>query len=463
MTTKMRLEKDLLGELEVPDDVYWGINTQRALKNFQISQRKFPEIFLLSLAQIKKACLFANQKLKVIDDEKVKAIEQALDELLIEHKFLDQFPIDVFQTGSGTQINMNMNEVLANRANEILGFPKGKKTPIHPNDHINKSQSSNDVIPTAMHLSSIIALTENLIPIIELLLEVLKKKIDEFKNVVKIGRTHLQDAVPIKLSTEFSVYLKQIYASEKRLGYVLEELYEVPIGGTALGTGLNAPKGFDKLTIELLTTFTHIPFRINPVKAEGISSHNTLVYLSSVLKLLALSLMKMANDIRWMGSGPRAGLGELILPENEPGSSIMPGKINPTQSEALLQVCLQVIGYDTTISYAEAYGSVLDLNTTKPLMIINILDSISLLTSSIHSFTNNCLKEIKPNIKIIKKNLENSLMIVTKLTPYIGYEKAGEIAKKAYETGKTIKEIIVEMNIQLNGNLEDILDPNKMV
>ncbi|MBN1330068.1 MAG: class II fumarate hydratase [Candidatus Heimdallarchaeota archaeon] len=463
MVAKMRLESDLLGELEVPDDVYWGINTQRALKNFQISQKRFPVIFLLSLANIKKACLFANQQLKAIDTDKTKAIQQAIDEILIEHKFLDQFPIDVFQTGSGTQINMNMNEVLANRANEILGFSKGKKTPIHPNDHINKSQSSNDVIPTTMHLSSIVALTNQLLPSLGLLTEVLKEKINEFDNIIKIGRTHLQDAVPIKLATEFSVYLKQIENAKRRLGYTLEELYELPIGGTALGTGLNAPKGFDQLVIELLTTFTKFPFRINTVKAEGISSHNTLVKVSSVLKLLALSLMKMANDIRWMGSGPRAGLSELILPENEPGSSIMPGKINPTQSEALIQVCLQVIGNDTTITYAEGYGSILDLNVTKPLMIVNLLESVSLLSAGIHSFTNNCLRDIKPNLITINKNLENSLMIVTRLTPFIGYEKAGEIAKRAHETGKTIKEIIVEMNLQFDGNLDEILNPYKMV
>lgn len=463
MTKKKRLEKDLLGELEVPVDVYWGINTERALKNFQISDKRFPEIFLLSLIKVKKACLLANKKLKVIDEKKAIAIEQAIDEILNEWKFLDQFPLDVYQTGSGAQINMNANEVLANRANEILGHPKGKKTPIHPNDHINRSQSSNDVIPTAMHLSAVNSLSKKLLPILDYLQTNLELKIKEFKGIVKVGRTHLQDAVPIPLATEFAVYKEQIIISHKRLKNAIDELLSIPIGGTALGTGFNAPKDFDKETVANLSKLSGFSFRVNPVKAEGISSHNTLVNLSATLRSLALSLMKMANDIRWMGSGPRAGLGELLLPQNEPGSSIMPGKINPTQSEALIQVCLQVIGYDTTITFAEGYSSILDLNMAKPLMIVNLLESIEILSNGITSFVNNCLIDLKVNKEKITKKLERTLMIVTKLTPIIGYEEAGKIAKLAYEKGKSIKEIILEEGYSIEGDIDEILDPNTMV
>jgi fumarate hydratase class II len=462
MPEKMRIEKDLLGEMEVPAKAYWGINTQRALKNFQISQKTFPEIFLLSLAQVKNACLKANMKAKIIDAELTHAIQQAIDEMLNEKKFLDQFPIDVFQTGSGTQINMNMNEVLANRANEILGYPIGKKKPVHPNDHINKSQSSNDVIPSAMHLSIITSVHMELVPAIKLLEKTLKKKIKEFKDIIKIGRTHLQDAVPIPFSMEFDVYQAQIKTALKRLDTALNELYYLPLGGTALGTGINTPEKFDISVIEILSKLTGFPLKVNPVKAEGISSHNTLVKTSSVLKQLALSLIKMANDIRWMGSGPRAGLNELILPQNEPGSSIMPGKINPTQAEQLIQVAIQVIGNDTAITFAEGYGSLLDLNVSKPVMIINLLESIEILSKGITSFVKNCLVGLKINEKTIHEELERSLMVVTNLSPIIGYEKAGEIAQRAFVTGKTIKEVVKEMKIEID-DIDVLLDPKRMV
>ena len=462
MTKKMRTEKDLLGELEVPKNAYWGINTQRAIQNFQISQKRFPKIFLLSLAKVKRACLEANHKLGKIDKTN-EVIYQAIDELLKDGKFLDKFPVDVFQTGSGTQINMNMNEVLANRANELLGFQLGKKKPIHPNDHVNMSQSSNDVIPTTMHLSIVELIQAKLIPSLDSIFSSLEQKIKEFKKIVKIGRTHLQDAVPIPLSTEFAVYKKQIGTAKERINQTLIELYYLPIGGTALGTGLNAPEGFSKLVVESLTNMTGYPFKINPVKAEGISSHNTIVQTSSVLRNLALSLMKMANDIRWMGSGPRAGLGELLLPQNEPGSSIMPGKINPTQSEALIQVGLQVLGNDTTICSAEAHGSILDLNVTKPIMIVNILESIEILANGINSFEKNCLKGLQVNQKQIDHYLERSLMVVTKLSPIIGYEKAGEIARLAFERDKTIKEVVKEIGIKISVDIDELLDPKKMV
>jgi fumarate hydratase class II len=463
MTKKNRIEKDLLGELEVPANVYWGINTQRALLNFQISNKKFPPIFIRSLAKVKKACLLANSEFGLINGKHAQIIGKVIDEVLIENKLLDQFPVDVYQTGSGTQINMNMNEVIANRANELLGQPMGKKTPIHPNDHINRSQSSNDVIPTAMHLAIIDLLHTKLLPVMQHLLTNLETKIKQFKNITKVGRTHLQDAVPIPLSTEFKVYKEQISIASNRITNAIEELLSLPIGGTALGTGLNTPKNFDKEVVNHLFKLTGYNFRINPVKAEGIASHNTLVHISSILRSLALSLMKMANDIRWMGSGPRAGLGELLLPQNEPGSSIMPGKINPTQAEALIQVCLQVIGYDTTIAFAEGSSSILDLNVAKPIMIVNLLESISILTNGIASFTNNCLVDLEANEENIKLKLENTLMLVTKLTPILGYDVAGQIAKLAYEKGKSIKEIILEEGYKIEGDLDEILDPNSMV
>ena len=378
-----RKEKDVLGELDIPSDVYWGINTQRAIQNFQISGKKFPKIFIISLAQVKKACLLANMELGLIDKEIGEAILQAVDEILKEDKHMEQFPIDIYQTGSGTQTNMNMNEVLANRACQILGFPLGKKHPIHPNDHVNKSQSSNDVIPSTMHVSTAHMITK-LLPVLNRLKEALETKIEEFEGIVKVGRTHLQDAVPIPLSLEFEVYKNQIETNIKRLNKVLDELFYIPIGGTALGTGLNAHKDFGRITISHLSEITSLSIKLNPVKAEGISSHNTIAYASSSLKLLALSLLKMANDIRWMGSGPRAGLSELILPQNEPGSSIMPGKINPTQSEALIQVCLQVIGNDSVVTSGEMYGSILDLNMSKPVMIVNVLESLEILIGGIN-------------------------------------------------------------------------------
>jgi len=457
-----RIEKDILGEVKVPSNVYWGVNTQRAIKNFQISGKTFPRIFIVSLAQLKKACLLANEELGLIGVEKSKAIFQVLNEILEENKYLDQFPIDIFQTGSGTQTNMNMNEVLANRANEILGYPLGSKHPIHPNDHINKGQSSNDVIPTVMHISAL-KMIQKLYPTLEKLIECLDKKIKDFKDIVKVGRTHLQDAVPIPLSLEFEVYKKQIQTNFERLQNINNELYYIPIGGTALGTGLNTHKDFAKLTVSHLSKITNLPFKVNPVKAESIASHNVLVNLSGILRLLVLSLLKMANDIRWMGSGPRAGLSELILPQNEQGSSIMPGKINPTQSEVLIQVCLQIIGNDSVVSLGESYGNILDLNVCKPLIIYNILESIKILNNAVNSFIEYCLRDLKVNVETINSQLERMLMIITNLNPIIGYDKASEIAQKAYKENKTIKQVIKELGIKIEGNIDELLDPTKMV
>jgi fumarate hydratase class II len=460
---KTRREKDSIGEMDVPADAYWGINTQRALKNFRISGRTFSPDFIYSLAEVKKACLIANRAAGLIPDDISIAVETAIDEVL-QGKFDDQFPIDIFQTGSGTQTNMNMNEVLSNRANELLGHDKGTKSPVHPNNTINMSQSSNDIIPTAMHLSALKAIQNHLLPALDRLIAALKEKIKQFEKVVKVGRTHLQDAVPIPLSTEFRVYKEQVESSINRdLSSAIEGLLLIPIGGTALGTGLNTQEGFAKQAADELSKMTGFNFQVNPVQAEGISSHNAIVRTSAALRSLALSCMKMANDIRWMGSGPRAGLGELILPENEPGSSIMPGKVNPTQSEALIQVALQVIGYDTSIVAAEGFGSILDLNVTKPIMITNLLDSINLLAGGIDSFVENCLLGLEPNLKNINQQLKQNLMVATRLAPFIGYDKAAEIAKKAHTTGKTIHEVVTESGLEIDGDLDEILDPTKMV
>jgi fumarate hydratase class II len=456
-----RIEKDVLGEVKVPENVYWGVNTQRAIKNFQISGIKFPKIFLISLAEIKKACLLANIDLDLIDKDKGEALLKAVNEIIEDNMYFDQFPIDIFQTGSGTQTNMNMNEVLANRANQILGFPMGKKQPVHPNDHVNKSQSSNDVIPSTMHVSAL-HMIQKLLPTLERLVESLESKIKEFKDIVKVGRTHLQDAVPIPLSLEFEVYKKQIETNIERLRRAYNELNYIPIGGTALGTGLNAHEDFAELTVAHLSKITGLPLKINPIKAEGIASHNTIVNVSGNLRLLSLSLLKMTNDIRWMGSGPRAGLAELILPQNEPGSSIMPGKVNPTQSEALIQVCLQVIGNDSIISFGEAYGSILDLNVCKPVMIVNLLQSVDILIGGINSFINYCLINLKANEEQINNQLEEMLMTITNLAPIIGYDKCSEIAQKAYKEGKTCKKVIKEMGLKID-NLDELLDPKKMV
>jgi fumarate hydratase class II len=459
---EFRKERDALGEVSVPKDAYWGISTQRAVRNFQISGKRFPEPFIMALARVKKACVEAGLEVGGLDDARAKAIIQAVDELLEERKHLDQFPLDVYQTGSGTQVNMNMNEVLANRANEILGYPLGRKSPVHPNDHVNKNQSSNDVVPTAMHLSALELMDSKLFPALEGLRKSLLQKTLEFKDVVKVGRTHLQDAVPIRLSTEFRVYLRQVELSLLRLKRVRDELCYVPIGGTAVGTGLGADRGFERAAISHLRGITGFPFRLNPVKAEGIASHSSIVKTSSELRLLALSVLKMANDVRLMASGPRAGLGELRIPANEPGSSIMPGKVNPTQAEALVQVCIQIVGNDATISFAEAFGSTLDLNVSKPLMIVRLLESIELLANGITSFVENCLKGLRANVTRIESQLEGDLMVVTSLVPLIGYDIAAEIAQTAARTGKTIKQVVLERRIRLKGDLDKILDPKRM-
>ena len=458
-----RIEKDVLGEIKVPNNAYWGVNTQRAIDNFQISNKRFSKNFIQSLAEVKKAALLANNDLGSISEEKFKAILQAIDEILNQQMYFDQFPIDVFQTGSGTQMNMNMNEVLANRANEILGYEKGKKSPVHPNDDVNMSQSSNDVIPTTMHVSALHSMKEKLFPTLDKVQAALDQKIEDFKDVLKVGRTHLQDAVPIPLSLEFKVYKQQIEINRGRFESDYDELRAIALGGTVLGTGINATKEFQDLVIKKLNEVTGFSLRAKEVLAEGIASHNTIVKLSSTIHLLALTLIKMANDIRWMGSGPRAGLSELILPANEPGSSIMPGKINPTQSEALIQVCLHIMGNYTSISNSEMMGSILDLNICKPIMIHNLLESIDLICNGIDSFIDKCLVGLEVNQSKIKDDLDNLLMIATNLNPYIGYDKASEIAQKAYHEGKNIKQVVLEMGLKFEEDLDKILDPKRTI
>ncbi|MBS3795425.1 MAG: class II fumarate hydratase [Candidatus Thorarchaeota archaeon] len=462
MVNETRTETDSLGEVEVPADAYWGSNTQRAIQNFQISDRRFPERFIRSLVIVKKACLLANYDLEQIDQGRFQALLEAIDDVLEGH-LRDQFPIDVFQTGSGTQTNMNVNEVLANRANEILGQPLGKKAPVHPNDHVNMGQSSNDTIPTAMHLAIIDDIHEHLGPSLDLAITILERKMKQFEGIVKVGRTHLQDAVPIPLSLEVSVYRDKLKLAKAEIISASDNLLSVPIGGTALGTGINSSKIFSKKTVTYLQDLTGFEFKEDDNKARDIASHTKVVSLSGTLRTLALVCLKMANDIRWMGTGPRAGLGELQLPRNEPGSSMMPGKINPTQSEALIQVCGQVLGNDHAISFGEAFGSILDLNVAKPLIIQNVLDSIQLLSNGIRSFAKNCLADLKADEKRIEELLDRSLMVVTRLSPFIGYDKASEVAKTALRRGLTIRQTFEEMDLEINGNLDEILDPKEMV
>ncbi|TFG24625.1 MAG: class II fumarate hydratase [Promethearchaeota archaeon] len=463
MSDGFRKEKDVLGEINVPKDVYWGINTQRALNNFKISGKTFPDVFIIALAIIKKACIKANLKLGLLEKELANALLKAVDEIIVEKKYLDQFPIDIYQTGSGTQTNMNMNEVLANRANEILGYLKGKKEPVHPNDHVNMGQSSNDVIPSAMYLATYKIIKEELLPILRELNNILEKKIEQFNDIIKVGRTHLQDAVPIPLSLEFKAYRDHNQFVIEKLESSFPHLAKIPIGGTAVGTGLNAHKDLARLVCSNLKEYFGFSIEPSENKAQNISSHMILVDVSGTLRLIALNLLKMANDIRWMGSGPRAGLGELRLPSNEPGSSIMPGKVNPTQCEMLIQVSLKVLGNDSVVELAESHGSILDLNVCKPIMIYSILDSIYILINGVRSFTENCLKGLEVNKDNIKSQLDRMLMIVTNLNPIIGYDKASEVAQKAYKENKTIKEVILEMGIKIEGDLDDLLDPKKMV
>lgn len=456
-----RIEKDSMGEIEVKNDRYWGAQTQRSLIHFDIgNDRMHPEL-IRAFGILKKAASIINQDLGKLSTEQAKLIVQVADEI-IEGKLSDHFPLRVWQTGSGTQTNMNINEVIANRAIELAGGTMGTNKPIHPNDHVNMSQSSNDTFPTAMHIAAATEIYHRLIPSVSKLKKALAQKADEFQAIIKIGRTHLMDAVPLTLGQEFSGYAAQLEQSLELIKNTLPYLYELALGGTAVGTGLNTHPEFAQRSAEKIAELTGLPFTSAPNKFAALASHDAIVAVSGTLKTLACSLMKIANDIRWLGSGPRCGLNELILPENEPGSSIMPGKVNPTQCEAMTMVCVQVMGNDTAIAIAGSQGN-FELNVFKPVMIHNLLHSIDLLTDACRSFKVHLVSGIQPNNQQIEYFLQNSLMLVTALNPYLGYEKAAEVAKKAHIEGKTLKQACLELEFLTSEEFEQWVRPEKMI
>ena len=460
---KFREEKDSLGKIKVDSTKLWGAQTQRSLENFQIGVGKFnfQKIFIEALALQKKSCALANLDFKLLKKSQVEVIVKVCD-LIINKELEDQFPLVVWQTGSGTQINMNMNEVIANKSNLLLGKKLPTNSPLHPNDHINKSQSSNDTIPTAMHISTVLAIHRDLIPSIIQIKKTLKKKIKEFKGIIKIGRTHTQDATPIRLSNEFLAYHDQIYYAETVIRKSLDKLYKLAQGGTAVGSGVNSPKGFDKKFIQHLKKISKLPFKASSNKYEALASHDVFIEVMSGVEILTSSLFKMANDIRVLASGPRSGIAELILPTNEPGSSIMPGKINPTQCEALSMVCAHVIGLKNSITFACTQGH-FQLNVYNPLIIHNTLDSINLISDSLISFDKNCLKGIKANKAKIRELLNNSLMLVTPLTKVIGYDLASKVALNAYNKDISLKQSCMELTDLSEADFERYTNPKNMV
>ena len=458
-----RIEKDTMGEVKVPSDKYWGAQTERSRNNFKIGpEASMPIEIVHAFAQLKKAAAHANCELGVLDVNKKNLISEACDEI-IEGKHDNQFPLVVWQTGSGTQSNMNCNEVIANRAHVINGGALTDQEKIlNPNDDVNKSQSSNDTFPTAMHIAAYKQVAEHTIPAIKNLRDTLDSKAKEFKNIVKTGRTHFMDATPLTLGQEFSGYVTQLNKSLTAINHSLEALKELALGGTAVGTGLNTPKGYDVLVAKKIAEFTGLPFETAENKFEALAAHDAVVELSGALKRTAVSLMKIGNDIRMLSSGPRCGIGELLLPENEPGSSIMPGKVNPTQPEALTMVCAQVMGNDVTVSVAGSNGH-FELNVFKPVMAHNVLESARLIGDACHSFNDNCVIGIKANEPMVKKHLENSLMLVTALNTKIGYYKAAEIAKYAHKNGTTLKEAAVGLGHVTESEYDEIVDPSKMI
>ncbi len=458
---KSRKEFDTIGSVYVPSDKYWGASTERSNKFFNIGKILVNISIIKSIAIIKKSAAIVHYKEKQIDKKISNSIIKASDEI-IKGKLDDNFPLKVWQTGSGTQTNMNVNEVIANRAIEILGGKKGTKKPVHPNDHVNKSQSTNDVFPTAMHISIAKETIDKLLPNLKILENELKKKTKEFKNIIKVGRTHLQDATPLSLGQEFSGYYSQIKKSIERIEYALKEIYYLAQGGTAVGTGINSKKNFDKKIVKEISKITKLPFKPAPNKFAELAAHDAIVNFSGALNTCAVSLMKVSNDIRFLGSGPRAGYGELILPENEPGSSIMPGKVNPTQCEAVTMVCVKVIGNHTGITLAGTHGH-FELNVFKPLIAHNILQSIDLLGDSVKNFSLFCIKGIKANKKKIKEHLNNSLMLVTALAPHIGYDNASKIAKAALKNNTTLKYETIKTGLIKEKDYEKIVDPKKMI
>ncbi len=458
---KTRKEFDSIGGIKVPNDKYWGASTQRSKKFFNIGKILVPSSIIRSIAIIKRSAAIVHQKDKLISPKVAKAIIKASNEV-IGGKMIDNFPLKVWQTGSGTQTNMNVNEVIANRAIEILKGKKGSKSPVHPNDHVNKSQSTNDVFPTAMHISVATETIKKLLPSLKLLENSLEKKTREFKKIVKIGRTHLQDATPLSLGQEFSGYQEQIKKSIERIKYCLEDIYFLAQGGTAVGTGINSKKNFDRKVINEIRKFCKMKFKPAPNKFSELAAHDAIVNYSGSLNSCAVALMKISNDIRFLGSGPRAGYGELTLPENEPGSSIMPGKVNPTQCEAVTMVCAKVIGNHTGITVAGSHGH-FELNVFKPLIAYNILQSIDILADSVRNFSLYCVKGIKANKSKIKEHLDNSLMLVTALAPKVGYDNAAKIAKRALKNGTKLKDEAIKTGLINENEYNLIVDPIKMI
>ena len=461
MIMNHRIEKDTLGEVKVPVDAYWGAQTERSRSNFKIGAiASMPIEIIYGFAYLKKAAAYTNCDAGILDQNKRDLIAKVCDEIL-EGKLDDQFPLVIWQTGSGTQTNMNVNEVIANRAIEMMGGKLGSKKPVHPNDHVNKSQSTNDVFPTAMHIAIALKSKEKLLPSLKLLEKELAKKTKEFKNIVKVGRTHLQDATPLTLGQEFSGYHAQLKQCILRIENALKEIYFLAQGGTAVGTGLNARKNFDKKIIKEISKITKLPFKPTTNKFAALAAHDEIVNFSGTLNTAAVCLMKIANDIRFLGSGPRAGYGELILPSNEPGSSIMPGKVNPTQSEAVTMVCVKVIGNHNGITMAGSHGH-FELNVFKPLISHNVLQSIDLLSDSTKNFALYCVKGLKADKIKIKHYLDNSLMLVTALAPHIGYDNAATIAKMALKNNTTLKTEALKTGLVNEKNYDIIMDPKKM-
>ena len=457
---KYRIEFDSIGKIKVPDDKYWGASTERSNKYFNIGDFLVRPLVIHSIAVIKKAAAIINTKNKDLDPKLSRYIVKAADEV-IKGKHDNHFPLKVWQTGSGTQTNMNVNEVIANRAIEMMGGKLGSKKPVHPNDHVNKSQSTNDVFPTAMHIAIAIKAKSKLLPSLKLLEKELAKKSKEFKSIVKVGRTHLQDATPLTLGPEFSGYHAQLKQCIVRIENALKEIYHLAQGGTAVGTGLNTRKNFDKKIIKEISKITKLPFKPALNKFAALAAHDEIVNFSGTLNTAAVCLMKIANDIRFLGSGPRAGYGELILPSNEPGSSIMPGKVNPTQSEAVTMVCVKVIGNHNGITMAGSHGH-FELNVFKPLIIHNILQSIEIMSDSSKTFALYCVRGIKADKKRIKYLLDNSLMLVTALAPKIGYDRAAHIAKTAHKNGTTLKQEVIKAGLVKEAEYDKIMSPLEM-
>ena len=457
---KYRTEFDSVGKIKVDGDKYWGASTERSKKYFNIGDFLVRPIVIHSIAIVKKAAAVINSRNKDLDQKISKYVVKASEEV-IKGKLDKHFPLKVWQTGSGTQTNMNVNEVIANRAIQMMGGKLGSKNPVHPNDHVNKSQSTNDVFPSAMHIAIAMKTRDKLLPSLKLLEKELAKKVKEFSKIVKLGRTHLQDATPLTLGQEFSGYQFQLKESIKRIELALKEIYFLAQGGTAVGTGLNTRKNFDKKIVREISKITRLPFKVSPNKFAALATHDPIVNFSGAMNTAAVCLMKIANDIRFLGSGPRAGYGELILPSNEPGSSIMPGKVNPTQSEAVTMVCVKVIGNHNGITMAGSHGH-FELNVFKPLIIHNILQSIEIMADSSKTFALYCIKGIKADKKRIKYLLDNSLMLVTALAPQIGYDKAAKIAKEAHKKGTTLKEEVVRSGVLSEKEYDKIMNPMSM-